>query len=281
MPAVLIHHAYGKSQVRLTRVTRHADHHDLAEWCVDIQLEGEFEASYTQGDNSRIIPTDTMKNTVYALARNQPPGDIETFGKALASHFIGNHDHVSLARVGLTEYSWKRIKVQGEAHPHAFLGGGTEKRTCTVALSRQAARIESGLDDLLLLKTTNSAFTGFLRDRYTSLKPADDRILATILTATWLYRDQDVAWTPCHRAIRQAMIEAFAVHQSLAIQQTLHVMAEAALEVCPQIDQITLTMPNRHRLLVDLQPFGLDNPNEIFVPTDEPFGLITATFSRA
>jgi urate oxidase len=281
MPALLTRHAYGKFHVRLTKVTRHTDHHDLKELTVDIELEGEFEASYTRGDNSRIIPTDTMKNTVYALARSHSLKEIESFGQTLASHFMENYPHVSATRVRIIEHSWQRIAVQGNAHPHAFVGGGKEKRTSVVTLGRKSLVIESGIEDLSLLKTTNSAFTGFLSDRYTTLKPADDRILATNLTARWRYHERNLDWNACHHSIRQSMIEAFAEHRSLAVQQTLHAMGDAAVEACPEIEEITLTMPNQHHLLVDLQPFGLENPNEIFVPTSEPYGLITATFTRA
>ena len=165
MPAVLSHHAYGKSHVRLTKVTRHADRHDLTELCVAIRLEGDLAASYTQGDNRRVVPTDTMKNTVYALARDHPLADLESFGLTLANHFIETFSHVTTATVSLEEQPWQRITVDGREHPHAFVGGGSDKQTATVTLGRPGQRVESGLDGLLLLKTTDSAFRGFLRDR--------------------------------------------------------------------------------------------------------------------
>jgi urate oxidase len=280
MPAILTYHAYGKSQVQLTKVTRTHEHHDLKELSINIQLEGDFQASYTLGDNSKIIPTDTMKNMVYALARTHPLTDIESFGQTLAAHFLDSNSHVLRATVGLLEHAWRRIMSNGTPHPHAFIAGGKGKRTATVDMDRAGTRIESGIEDISLLKTTNSAFAGFLRCPYTTLQPADDRILATDLSAKWLYRNRDLDWTACHQTIRHSMLEAFANHRSMSIQQTLHVMAEAALDACAEIAEITLTMPNRHRLLVDLTPFGLDNPNEIFVATEEPFGLITATLAR-
>jgi urate oxidase len=280
MSAVLSHDAYGKSQVRLTKVTRHADRHDLKELCVAIQLEGDFAASYTHGDNSQIIATDTMKNTVYALAKDHPLSDPESFGQALAGHFMTHYSHVSAAAISLVEQPWHRIELNGQKHPHAFIGGGMEKRTCTVTFTRQGQRIESGLDELLLHKTTDSAFAGFIRDGYTTLQDTNDRIFATGLKADWLYDDFQANWNLCHDRIRRAMLEVFAGQKSLAIQQTLYAMGAAALQVCRQIRQIKLTMPNRHRLLVNLRPFGLENNNEIFVATEEPYGLITGTVTR-
>jgi urate oxidase len=280
MAAVLAHHTYGKSRVCLTRVTRQADRHDLKELTIDIRLEGDFAGSYTHGDNSHIIATDSMKNTVHVLAREQPLPDLESFGLALADFFLAHYAHVSLASVRLAEQPWRRITVAGQEYPHAFMGGGTEQRTCMVSVTRQERRIEAGLEDLLILKTTDSAFRGFIRDRYTTLADTDDRIFATILTAAWQYRDTTADWNRCYDLIHQTLLETFARHQSLSVQQTLYDMGAAALGACDAVEEITLTMPNQHRLLVNLQPFGLDNPNEVFVPTHEPFGLISGTLRR-
>lgn len=280
MTAVLSHHAYGKCRVRLTKVTRRADRHDLKELTIDLRLEGDFGSAYTHGDNSHIIATDSMKNSVYVLAREHPLTDLESFGQHLADFFLTHYAQVALVHVRLAEQPWRRITVAGQEHPHAFLGGGAEQRTCTVNATRRERRIEAGLDNLLILKTTDSGFRGFVRDRYTTLPDTDDRIFATILTADWQYRDTTADWNRCYQLIRQTLLEVFARHPSLSVQQTLHAMGAAALDVCATIEEITLTMPNQHRLLVNLQPFGLDNPNEIFVPTAEPFGLITGTLRR-
>lgn len=280
MPAVLTQNSYGKSQVRLTRLHRGAGRHDLKELCVAVQLEGDFAGSYTHGDNSRIVATDTMKNIVYALAGQHIPADVESFGQALAGHFLEHYPHVTAAVVRLTEQPWRRLVIDGQEHPHAFEGGGSEKRTCTVTHTRQGVRVESGLDDLALLKTTDSAFTGFLRDAYTTLPETNDRIFATLVAADWLYGQVPVEWDHCHHLIRTALIEVFARHRSLAVQQTLFAMGTAALEACDAIEQITLRLPNQHHLPVNLKPFGLENQNAVFVPTDEPHGLITGTLRR-
>jgi urate oxidase len=281
VPAVLTQHSYGKSRIRLTKVTRLGERHEVRELTIEIELEGDFADSYTRGDNRLIIPTDTMKNVAYALAREHPLESIEDFGTAVASHFLVNHAHVEQTTVRLVEQPLERILVDGCEHPHAFCRKTHETRISTVMSSRRGLRVESGLDDLFLLKSTDSAFSGFLRDRYTTLPDASDRILATMLSADWLYSGVATDWNIAHASIRQALLATFAGHQSLSVQQTLHAMGAAALDACPEIERITLVMPNQHRILVDLKPFGLENANEIFLATDEPHGTITGTLQRA
>ena len=287
MPAVLTEHSYGKTRIRLTKVTRRADRHDIRELTIEIQLEGDFAGSFTVGDNRLIIPTDTMKNVAYALAKEHPLESIESFGITLADHFLTNHSHVERATVRLAEQPLERIRIEGIEHPHAFAGRSIEARTSTVRRSRSGVRVESGLDDLFLLKTTGSAFSGFLRDRFTTLQDASDRIFATMLKADWFSTVADSEagvnfdWNAAHAQVRRALVETFAGHQSLSVQQTLHAMGAAVLDACPQIERITLAMPNKHRILADLKPFGLENANEVFVATDEPHGTITGTLQRA
>jgi urate oxidase len=283
MSAILVQNAYGKSRIRLTKVARHADRHDVRELALDIELEGEFAASYTRGDNQLIIPTDSMKNVVYALAREHPLDSLESFGSDLARHFLDLHAHVATVAVRLAEQPLERIALGAKGHPHAFSGTRSERQTCTIRRSRAGLRVESGLDGLFLLKSTDSAFTGFLRDRYTILQETSDRILATVLEAHWLYANAGAGldWNASHDLIRGTLLAAFAGHHSLSAQHTLYAMGTAAIEACPEVDQITLSMPNKHRLLVALEPFGLDNPGAVFVATDEPHGMITGTLRRA
>jgi urate oxidase len=279
MPS-LTSNAYGKSQVRLTHVTRDGGHHQLKEVSIDIELRGDFAESYLDGDNRKVVATDTMKNTVYALARHHPLSDIESFGKHLADHFVDGFEQVTAATIHLAEDAWHRIPVDGVPHPTAFVGGSREKRIATVVRDGAAGGVRSGLKDLLVMKTTDSEFAGFPRDRFTTLPEVDDRILATVIAAEWTYADGDHDWSRCFDAIRTAMLETFANHHSLAVQQSLFLMGGAALAACDGISEITLKLPNAHRLLMNLTPFGMDNPNMIFVPTDEPYGLITGTISR-
>jgi urate oxidase len=277
---VLSHHCYGKSRIRLTKVTRGPERHAVRELSIDIALQGEFERSYTSGDNRLVIPTDTMKNVAFVLAHEHSLDSIESFGAAIAGHFLDHHSHVTTAVVQVEEQPLDRIRIEGREHPHAFAGMGPERRRSSVSRSRESLLIESGLLDLFLLKSTGSAFCDFLTDRYTTLKDAPDRILATMLEARWLYGAKAANWNALHSRARQVLLEAFANHNSLSVQQTLYAMGEKVLGSVPEIESITLTMPNKHRILADLKPFGLENANEIFVATDEPYGLITGTLTR-
>jgi urate oxidase len=284
MSAQLVDNAYGKSQVRLTKVTRLADRHELKEIDVDIQLRGAFDACYTAGDNRGVLPTDTMKNTVYALAAQHPLDSVESFAAALAGHFL-NHPglaHCSSARVGIRESRWKRIHDSaGKEHPWSFVNGGTEKRTCAVTRSRGGTdEFVGGIDDLQLLKTTESAFKDFLHDPYTTLPDTDDRIFATTVRATWRYNSSKSDWNAAFDSIRHALMVTFAGHMSLSAQQTLLAMGEAAIQACGDIDEIEIWLPNQHRIPFNLKPLGLENRNEIFVTTAEPFGLIGGTVRR-
>ncbi len=278
--------SYGKSSVRLMKVTRQPDRHELKEVNVNIQLEGAFEKVYTVGDNRNVLPTDTMKNTVYALAKDHPLHCIEEFGVTLSEHFIKNNPDVSKATIELIESRWERIPMSSSGakstpHSWSFTGGASEKRTSLVTKTRTALVIRSGIRDLLILKTTGSAFKEYVKDKYTTLKETDDRILATNAEIQWLYSNANTDFNKSFQNIRQSLLEMFANHESLSVQHTLYAMGEAALKACGDVSEVTLTMPNKHCLLVDLTPFGMQNKNEIFVPTSEPHGLISGTIKRA
>ncbi len=266
---------YGKARVRLVKVERHADQHDLREITVQIAFSGDYEQCYITGDNGRILPTDTMKNTVYALAKQAPLDSVEAFGKRLAAHFLENNPALHQTQITLEETRWSRL------NDHAFEKGSDEKRTTAIQATREGVTVTSGLKDLVLLKTTNSSFYGYIKDPYTTLKEATDRIFATSITATWIYTQTDLPFDKQWARIRQSMVDAFAAHQSLSVQHTLYAMGEAVLSTAPEVEQISLTLPNKHCLLVDLRPFGMENPNEVFLPVDEPHGLIEATLRRS
>jgi urate oxidase len=276
----LLHNSYGKSRVRVVTVTRRGDRHDIRDLLVNVQLEGDYEPAYVVGDNSAVLPTDTMKNTVYAFAKREGSIDLERFALRLAQHFRESHRAVSVARVEIHERPWKRLTIGEKSHSHAFLQPGGEERIARVTQDGSDAQIEAGVDHLLVLKSGQSGFSGFLKDRYTTLPETTDRILATSMTATWRYRDADIPFATTWQAIRQLMLETFAQHDSLSVQHTLYAMADAILENFPQVEEIEFRLPNKHHLLVDLSPFGLSNDNEVFVPTEEPHGLIEATLRR-
>jgi len=280
----IVTHDYGKARVRLLKVRRRGEIHDVRELTVQVLAEGDFAETYVTGDNRRVLPTDTIKNSVYALARKEPVDRIETFGLALAGHFIEGHAPISRVTVDIEEREWVRIPVRkGEQrmpHPHAFTATGAMRWTAQVARDRKGATVESGLIDLRAMKTTGSGFEGFPRDAWTTLPETKDRILATDIRARWRWSEHPKDFAAANHQIRDAMLEAFATEYSPSVQNTLYLMGQAALAACPQVAEISLSMPNLHCNKVDLSPFKLDNPDEIYVPTDEPHGLIEATLAR-
>jgi urate oxidase len=276
---------YGKSRIRLVTVRRGPDRHDLRDLTVSIALEGEFDAVHTHGDNSGVIATDTMKNTVYAFARDRLTGTAEEFGLELARHFAG-YEICRRAIVDIAEHGWSRVESEGRAAPDAFVRSGELTRLAHVAVDRSGAvEVEAGIDDLTVMKTTKSAFSGFDRDRYTTLPEVDDRLMATKVRATWGYRpelagggrfDFEAAW----QRARTALMGSLAVHFSPSVQASIWIMGTAIMDAEPSIDWVRMVLPNLHHWKVDLAPFGLDNPGEVFVSTTEPYGLIDATVRR-
>jgi urate oxidase len=280
MSIILLHNNYGKSRVRLVKVNRSKEAHELKDLDFSIQFEGDFEATHTKGDNSKVLPTDTMKNTVYALARKHDIVEIESFALLLSEHFLSNNPQVSRVSIEVKENIWRRIKVDGKAHPHAFIQCGDEKRTTEINATRESTIVSSGIEDLLVLKTTDSGFVGFIKDQYTTLKETTDRIFATVVKASWVYGDSKIDFNDSWNEARRLLIETFAAHNSLSVQQTLYAMGQAVLESRNEIVEISLSLPNKHCLPVDLTSFRMDNPNEVFLPIDEPHGLIEATLKR-
>ncbi|HVZ83236.1 MAG TPA: urate oxidase [Terracidiphilus sp.] len=272
---------YGKSRVRLSRITRRGDRHEFQEWTVRVLLHGDFETSFTEADNSKILPTDTMKNTVYSVARASTAETIEEFAVELGDYLLNNQLQVEKASVEVEERAWQRMIVDGAPETTTFKLGGPELQTVHAERTREGGWcVVSGFRDLTILKTTKSAFTGYIKDKLTTLKPATDRIFGTSATAIWQYSAKKPDYTQVRARILAALEKEFAGHNSMSVQHTLFDMGKAALAAAPEIASITLTMPNLHHLLADLSPFGQDNPNHIFVPIDEPHGYIEATIER-
>jgi urate oxidase len=280
---VLGENNYGKSRVRVMKVSRKGKTHTVREFDVAVALTGDFAPIHTHGDNTNCLPTDTMKNTMHALGKGHPIAAIEDFAIDLCRHFLKTHAPASSVTVRIDEIAWKRVHVRGKPHPHCFLRGSEERRTCNVYMDRDGITVSSGIEGMVILKSTDSAFAGYPKDRFTTLPETRDRIFCTSVTAVWEFeaagrpRKDYGAW----RALaRETLIETFAAHKSESVQHTLYAMGEQVLRACKPIASIRLSMPNKHCLLVNLKPFGMTNPNEIFMPTDEPHGLIEATIRR-
>jgi urate oxidase len=281
MTFVLSQAGYGKSEVRLVKVSRRPDGHELRDLTVDVGLEGDFEAAYVDGDNAGLLATDTMRNVVYALAKEHPIDEIESFGQRLVEHFLAAAPGVTRARVEIVEHPWSRLQAGGRPHEHAFQRGSGGNRVATVVGDGGEPQIEAGIDDLSVLRTTGSGWEGFLRDRHTSLAETSDRILATIITARWSYRGEKIDFAASWRGVRETILDAFSDHYSPSVQFTLHHMGKAVLDARPEVERISFSLPNRHHLLYDLSRFGLENENEIFHATTEPYGVIEGTVERS
>jgi urate oxidase len=272
---------YGKSRVRVTRVTRLADKHVLQEWNVRLLLHGDFETSFTEADNSKILPTDTMKNTVYSVAHDSKAATIEEFAAELGDYLLERNAQVTEVSVEIEEKSWERVEVDGAPHATTYKLGGPELATVHASRTQGGKwNLVSGIDGLVILKTTKSAFSGYIVDKLTTLKPATDRIFGTRATVKWEYAKSGVDFASIRERVLHTLLAVFAEHDSMSVQHTIYDMGKAALDVVPEIARIQLTMPNLHCLLVDLKPFGQENPNHIFVPTDEPHGYIEAMIER-
>jgi urate oxidase len=257
---------YGKAETHLVRVYRDGEVHEIRDLTVSVALSGDMEAVHVHGDNTAVLATDTQKNTVYAFAKDGI-GEPEAFAQRLAQHFLGGA--ITRARVEVSEAPWTRL------NDHAFTQSDRATRTASVIAEGASTWFASGIAGLVVLKTTHSEFHGFPRDRYTTLKETTDRVLATEVSARWRHpgdADYDTA--------RRALLDAFAGHHSLSLQQTLYAMGEAVLEACPTVAEARLSMPNKHHFVVDLSPFGLENPNEVFHADDRPYGLIEAAVVR-
>ncbi|MGK4595666.1 factor-independent urate hydroxylase [Amycolatopsis sp. w19] len=267
---------YGKAEVRLVTVQREGTVHHLKDLTVSTSLRGDLAATHLTGDNADVVATDTQKNTVYAFAKEAPVGEIEDFALRLGSHFVGSFEHITGARILIDEHGWNRIS----GHDHAFSQAGSEKRTTAVTVQGDQAWVVSGLDDLVVLKSTGSEFHGFPRDEYTTLAETNDRILATAVTARWRYQGDGIDWATSHAEVRRILLETFADKHSLSLQQTLYAMGEAVLKEREEVAEVRLSLPNKHHFLVDLSPFGLKNDNEVFYAADRPYGLIEGVVLR-
>jgi urate oxidase len=276
----LIHQQYGKARVRVLKVFRRGARHDLKEVEVAVTLLGNFSTAYTRGDNSRVVPTDTMKNTVLALAQDFLGAEIEGFGLALGRHFLRSYPQVREARLRLRERSWERLAPGGRPHSHSFREHGRAVPFTEVVCTRRGSVVTSGIEELLILKSTGSGFEGYPKDEFTTLAETRDRILATNLTAAWQFRRAPASYAAANARVLDAMLGVFARNYSPSVQATLYQMAEAALRAVPAVGQVRLSMPNKHCLLANLKPFGRENRNEVFIPTDEPHGQIEATVAR-
>ena len=271
---------YGKAAIHVVRVVRDPAGHRVRDVVAAVALEGDFDTAHTDGDNTLVVTTDTMKNTAFAFAKDHLEGAIDEYARALAEHFL-EFEQVDRATVNVRGHEWLPIEVAGRPSPDAFVRGGDGIRIATASAARGATTMESGVEDLVAMKTTRSAFKGFPRDGYTTLKEADDRLMATKITAIWRYGSPDVDFDATFAAVRTTLLEVFADHDSPSVQTSIWIMARAILERHEAVEEVRMVLPNLHHWLVDLEPFGLANDGEVYISTTEPHGLIEATVRRS
>ncbi|GAA3445680.1 factor-independent urate hydroxylase [Planomonospora venezuelensis] len=276
MTVVLGPNRYGKAETRVVRVVRDGGVHSIKDINVSSALSGDMEDVHLTGDNAAVLPTDTQKNTAYAFARKHGVEQIEDFALLLARHYVSSQPSIHHARVEIEEYFWDRIPVSGaQDRRHSFVRSGREVRTCVVHHDRDGrTTVVSGLKDLVVLNSTGSEFHGYITDEYTTLRPTTDRVLATAVSARWRHVSADSPFGESYDEVRRHLLEAFAGTHSLSLQQTLYAMGERVLENRGEVCEVRMAMPNKHHFLVDLEPFGMDNPNEVFYAADRPYGLI-------
>jgi urate oxidase len=276
----LLHHNYGKAKVRVLKLFRAGKTHSLKELDVQVMLQGDFHASFIKADNRLVVATDSMKNTVNVFTKEELGDENEEFGISLGKHFLKTYPQVKRVEIILSEHCWNRISVSGKPHAHSFAEKSAAKPIAKIVSTREGTEIESGIEDLLILKTTASGFENFVRDKFTTLPETGDRIFATKLKAMWTYERKPKSYSQTNGKILDAMLKVFTKNFSPSVQVTLFQMGGAALKAAPEISKISIAMPNKHCLLINLKPFGLENKNELFVPTDEPHGQIEGTVTR-
>lgn len=280
MAIILGEQQYGKAESRVVRIYRDGPRHEIRDLNVSTAMRGPFDPAYLHGDQSNVLPTDTQKNTAFAFAKSHGVDSIEQYGLELARHFVRDVAPVDGARIAIEEYAWERAIVDGVPHDHTWVRAGRETRIASITVDSTGEYVIGGFTDLIILKSTGSEFTGFLKDEYTTLQETKDRVMATSLTAQWRFNSSDVDWNDIYPEAKAIMVREFATLQSLALQQTLWHMGKAVLEQIPSIVEVRLSAPNKHHFVVDLEPFGLENPGEVFIAADRPYGLIEAQVMR-
>lgn len=280
MAIILGDNQYGKAESRVVRIYRDSPRHEIHDLNVTTALRGPFAPAYLVGDQSNVLPTDTQKNSAFAFAKSQGIDSIEAFGLGLARHFVHDVAPVVGARIEIEEYAWQRVVIDGVEHDHTWTRLGQEVRTAAVTVDATGEYVIGGFKDLVILKSTGSEFAGFLRDEHTTLQETHDRVMATSLVAKWRFTETGLDWNAVYPRVKAIMVREFAMLQSLALQQTLWHMGTSVITEIPEIAEVRLSAPNKHHFIYDLSPFGLDNPGEVFIAADRPYGLIEAQIMR-
>ncbi len=282
MTIELAGNSYGESRIRLLRLMHRGGLHEAKDLTLDVRFEGDFDASHHQGENRAILPSETIKNTVYVLSRQYPAEAIEEFAFHLTEHFLTYNPQVTLVDIRISERPWSRITIGDKGHASAFVANANEKRTTHISARREKIILRSGLEDLQLMKTAGFSFSGFLRDPYTTLQENQQRILRASLTANWTYAspEPEMPFSTIWHGARKALLETFAAHDAKSLQHLLYALAQTALENFEAMSEIQLRILDNYCPCADLKSFGMENDNELFVPLEEPEGVASLSLRR-
>jgi urate oxidase len=245
-------------------------------------LKADFDAAHTAGDNRKILPANTMTNTVYALARQYPAEAVEEFALHIVEHFLTYNPQLSRIRVTADEHPWSRILIAEKPHASAFISNAGERRATHISATREHTILQSGIENLLVLKTTGATFEGFLRDPYTTAQEASNAVVSVNINSTWTYEtsESEAPYSAAWHGIRKILLETFANHEDRSLQHTVYAMGQAVLDNFEAVAEIRLALAHNLYSPVDLKPFGMENESEVFMPLEEPRGWIEATLRR-
>ncbi len=277
----LIKNRYGKGRVRVMRIHRDGERHEVSQLNVKAMIEGDFAQAYTHGDNSTSVSTDTIKNVVNVVARQNTGLSTEDFCLVLAQKYLDTYPQVSSVAITAHETKWSRLSFGGKPHPHSFTLDSNGKPTVEVAQVRDGPpTMSSGIDGFAFMKSTQSGWENYVKDPYTTIPPTADRMCATSMVASWKWSGKPANYAAANAKILETLLKVFSTTYSPSVQNSLYHMGEAALAAVPEISEISMACPNIHYILMNLQSFGLDNNNDVFLPTDEPHGQIECTVGR-
>ncbi|WP_161880599.1 factor-independent urate hydroxylase [Deinococcus alpinitundrae] len=271
---------YGKADVRLFKVFRAQPRHEIKDVWVRVAMRGDFDAAHVSGDNTGLLATDTVRNTIYGLAVDGLTSSVEAFGKHLIRHFVNQGPKVESATAYFTEHQWGRMHANGAEHNHSFVRQ-MPKHTAVVEGDGETFTVTSGIEELFILKTTQSGWEGYHKEEFTTLPETNDRILATVVSSKWEYQVDECDYDDVWQRVYTSLLDTFTDHYSHSMQATLYKIGETVLTRCPEISRIYFSFPNRHHIQYNTERHGVQNPKSVFHADAEPYGQIEGWVERA
>jgi len=288
---MLGYNKYGKANVKFLRVVKETPKHLVHEVKAKMQLEGDFNESFETGNNRQVVPTDTMKNSLYIYAKKFNLNCLEEWAIEVGKDMLQRHNQISVVNLELEESNWERIKINGIEHNHAFLKR-EGIRFATMKMQRNGQiKLNCGIKDLIIMKSTQSGFENYVKDEYTTLVETKDRVFCTKLFVSWEFnvsKPSKIDFNSIYSNNLNLSLQTLAGQDPLkgeysgSVQQTLFQLGKKILQQNNSIDRVFISLPNVHYFLVHFQRFktNLTNQNEVFETFDGPHGLIEAVVER-